>query len=75
MFSTYQEKGNLFTVVIALSGAGKTPACHLGCIDPIVEHLDLQDACLGEITVGKKLTICYKTEQAMIFSLSRQMSQ
>ena len=39
-FSTYEEKGNLFTVVIAPSGAGKTPACHLGCIDPIVEHLE-----------------------------------
>ena len=24
-------------VVIAPSGSGKTPACHLGCIDPIVE--------------------------------------
>ena len=38
VFSTYGEKGNLFTVVIAPSGSGKTPACHLGCIDPIVEH-------------------------------------
>ena len=40
VFSTYEEKGNLFTVVIAPSGAGKTPACHLGCIDPIGEHLE-----------------------------------
>ena len=40
VFSTYEEKGNLSTVVIAPSGAGKTPACHLGCIDPIVEHLE-----------------------------------
>ena len=40
VFSTYEEKGNLFTVVIAPSGAGKTPACHLGCIDPIVEYLE-----------------------------------
>ena len=40
VFSTYGEKGNLFTVVIAPSGSGKTPACHLGCIDPIVEHLE-----------------------------------
>ena len=30
VFSTYGEKGNLFTVVIAPSGSGKTPACHLG---------------------------------------------
>ena len=40
VFSTYGEKGNLFMVVIAPSGSGKTPACHLGCIDPIVEHLE-----------------------------------
>ena len=40
VFSTYGEKGNLFTVVITPSGSGKTPACHLGCIDPIVEHLE-----------------------------------
>ena len=58
---TYEEKGNLFTVVIAPSGAGKTLSCHSGCIDPIMEHLDLQDASLGEITVGNKLKICYAT--------------
>ena len=29
VFSTYEEKGNLFTVVMSPSGAGKTPACHL----------------------------------------------
>ena len=36
VFSTYGEKGNLFTVIIASSGSDKTPACHFGCIDPIV---------------------------------------
>ena len=40
VFSTYGEKGNLFTVVIAPLGSGKTPTCHLICIDPIVEHLE-----------------------------------
>ena len=40
VFSTYEEKGNLFTVVTAPSGAGKTPTCHLRCINPIVEHLE-----------------------------------
>ena len=40
VFSTYQENGNLFFVAVAPSGAGKTPACHLGCIDPVVEHLE-----------------------------------
>ena len=38
VFSTYEEVGNLFVVVVSPSGSGKTPACHLGCIDPIVEH-------------------------------------
>ena len=39
VFSTYEERGNLFVVVVSPSGSGKTPACHLGCIDPIVEHI------------------------------------
>ena len=40
VFSTYKEGGNLFVVVVSPSGSGKTPACHLGCIDPIVEHIE-----------------------------------
>ena len=40
VFSSYEEKGNLFFVAVAPSGAGKSPACHHGCIDPIVEHLE-----------------------------------
>ena len=40
VFSTYNEGGNLFVVVVSPSGSGKTPACHLGCIDPIVEHIE-----------------------------------
>lgn len=40
VFSTYEEKANLFFIAVAPSGSGKTPACHLGCIDPIVEHLE-----------------------------------
>ena len=40
VFSTYEERGNLFIVVVSPSGSGKTPACHLGCIDPIVEHIE-----------------------------------
>ena len=40
--STYKEGGggNHFVVVVSPSGSGKTPACHLGCIDPIVEHIE-----------------------------------
>ncbi len=40
VFSFYEEKGNLFFVAVAPSGAGKSPTCHHGCIDPIVEHLE-----------------------------------
>ena len=40
VFSTYQENGNLFVVAVTPSGAGKTPACHLGCIDTVIEHLE-----------------------------------
>ena len=40
VFSSYEEKGNLFFVAVAPSGAGKSPACHHGRIDPIVEHLE-----------------------------------
>ena len=40
VFSTYEEAGNLFVVVVFPSGSGKTPACQLGCIDPIVEHIE-----------------------------------
>ena len=40
VFSTYEERGNLFLIAISPSGSGKTPACHLGCIDPIIEHLE-----------------------------------
>ena len=40
VFSTYKEGGNLFVVVVSPSGSGKTPACYLGCIDPIMEHME-----------------------------------
>lgn len=42
VFGTYEEPGNLFMIVVAPSGSGKTPACHLGCIDPIVGHIELK---------------------------------
>ena len=40
VFSSYEEKGNLFLIAVAPSGAGKSPACHHRCIDPIVQHLE-----------------------------------
>lgn len=36
VFSNYEEKGNLFIVVITPSGSGKTLVCHLGRIDLIM---------------------------------------
>ena len=35
-----KKGGNLFVVVVSPSGSGKTPACYLGCIDPIMEHIE-----------------------------------
>ena len=40
VFSTYEESGNLFMIAVAPSGSGKSPGCHLGCIDPIVGHIE-----------------------------------
>lgn len=40
VFSTYEERANLFLIAIAPSGSGKTPACHLGCTDPVVSYLE-----------------------------------
>ena len=40
VFPSYEEKGNLFFIAVAQSGSVKSPACHHGCIDPIVEHLE-----------------------------------
>ena len=40
VFSTYEEGGNLFVVVVFPSGSGKTPACHLVCNNLIVEHTE-----------------------------------
>lgn len=40
VFGSYEEKGNFFLVAVAPSGAGNSPACHYGCIDPVLEHLE-----------------------------------
>ena len=40
VFSTYEEKGNLFVIAVAPSGSGKSPACHQGCIDPMVDKIE-----------------------------------
>ena len=40
VFPSYEEKGNSFFIAVAQSGSGKSPACHHGCIDPIVQHFE-----------------------------------
>lgn len=40
MFGTYEERGNLFLIITAPSGTGKTPACQKGVVEPIVGQLE-----------------------------------
>ena len=40
LFDFWKEKGNLFLVGLAPSGAGKTPACNFGCVNPLITHLE-----------------------------------
>ena len=40
LFDSFQEKGNLFMLGLAPSGAGKTPACNIGCVGPLNSHLE-----------------------------------
>ena len=42
LFDSFQEKGNLFMLGLAPSGAGKTPACNIGCVGPLISHLELR---------------------------------
>ena len=40
LFDSSQEKGNLFMLGLAPPGAGKTPACNIGCARPLISHLE-----------------------------------
>ena len=40
LLGLYEEKGNLFMVVVAPPGTGKTPACQKGCIELIVKEME-----------------------------------
>ena len=40
LFDSFQEKGNLFMLGLAPSGAGKTPAFNIGCVGPLISHLE-----------------------------------
>lgn len=40
LFDSWKEKGNIFLVGLAPSGAGKTPACNIGCVTLLISHLE-----------------------------------
>ena len=40
LFDLWREKGNLCFVGLAPSGTGKTPACNIGWVSPIISHLE-----------------------------------
>lgn len=40
LFDSFREKGNLFMLGLAPSRAGKTPACNIGCIRPLISYLE-----------------------------------
>ena len=40
LFDSWKENGNLFFVGLAPSGAGKTPACNIACVNPLISHLE-----------------------------------
>lgn len=40
LFSTHKERGNMYCIALAPSGAGKTPTAQISCSRPIVNHLE-----------------------------------
>ena len=42
LFSTHKERGNMYFIALAPSGAGKTPAAQISCTQPIVNHLEVK---------------------------------
>ncbi|PFX30035.1 hypothetical protein AWC38_SpisGene5185 [Stylophora pistillata] len=42
LFDSWRENGNLFFIGLAPSGAGKTPACNIACVKPLISHLELR---------------------------------
>ena len=69
VFSTYEEGGNIFVVVVSPSGSGKTPACHLGCIDPIVEHIEPKMK-KASLSMTRRVMACSITSLRAIPTLS-----
>ena len=42
LFSTHKERGNMYCIALASSGAGKIPAAQISCSRPIVNHLEVK---------------------------------
>ena len=42
LFSTHKERGNMYCIALAPSGAGKTPAAQISCSRPIINHLEVR---------------------------------
>ena len=42
LFDSFREKGNLFMLGLAPSGAGKSRACNIGCVRLFISHLEQQ---------------------------------
>ena len=51
LFSTHKERGNMYFIALAPSGAGKTPAAQISCSHPIVNHLE------AKIGDGKQILV------------------
>ena len=68
VFSMYEEGGNLFVVVVSPSGSRKTPACHFGCIDPIVEHIESKIE--KSVVMTRRVIACSITSLRVILALS-----
>ena len=61
LFELWREKGNLFFVGLAPSGAGKTPACNVGWVLPTISHLELR--------IGQNILV-YETSSNGLFNHS-----
>ena len=40
LFDSWKEHSNPSMIALAPSGAGKTPACNIGCVNPVISHLE-----------------------------------
>ena len=40
LFDSWKEHSNIFMIALAPSGAGKIPACNIGCVNPVISHLE-----------------------------------